>query len=234
MREFQLAATLHEEGSVPGALEHAHKALQLDPENARAYLLLAYIHAERRAYPDAERNVRTAIRLLGTQEQPSLLAEAKNLLGVILVHQRRFDEGIAILRESASDVMNTAPFFAWGNLGWALYEKGEYDQAIAALQEATRIQPRFCVGHYRMGQSYFAKEDFANAEEALTRAIEADERCTRHYQEAFRLRGEVRARLGRREDAIADFERCLEMGRETGSGSACQRFLEGQHQEAAP
>jgi hypothetical protein len=46
---------------------------------------------------------------------------------------------------------------------------------------------------------------------------------------AWRLRGETRAHLGRRDEAISDFERCVELGEGTADGRACRGFLQGAH-----
>lgn len=228
MRELTLAASLREEGNIPGAIEHLRTALELDPGNARAHLLLGYIHIERGDYALAETFLRRGVELLSEQpDMAATLAEARNMLGVALIHQERYDEAIPLLREAASDMLNHAPWYAWGNLGWAYYEKGEYPAAKEALEEAVRVQPRFCLGHFQLGRTLFAMERFEEADEALTRALEADERCERFFQDAWALRGEVRARLGRREDAIADFERCVGLGTETEAGQTCQRLLEG-------
>lgn len=228
MREFQLAATLRDEGNVPDATRHLRTSLALDPENPRAHILMGYMALERGDLDTAERSLRKGIVLLRQSQGlgGSALAESRNLLGVTLMQKHQYDGAITLLRESAEDVLNTAPYLAWGNLGLVYYTKNDYPHALQALERAVQIQSRFCLGHYRLGQTYFAMGDFAKAEETLTRAIEADERCTKYFQDAWRLRGETRARLGQRADAISDFERCVELGAKTPHGQACQRFLE--------
>ncbi len=226
MTEFQLAATMRQEGNLPGALEHLQKSLELDADNGNAHVLLGYIYLERGDAVTAERHLRDGISILeGQPDMAASLSEARNMLGVALITREHYDEAIGVLTQSASDLLNHAPWYAWGNLGLAYFQKGDYPQAVEALQQAVRVQPRFCVGYYRLGQTWFAMERFDAAEEALTQALEADERCSEVYQSAWKLRGEVRARLGKRDEAVADFERCIELGERTEDGRACQRLL---------
>lgn len=227
MAEFRLAATLREEGNVPGALEHLRKAIELDPDNGQAHILLGFVHLQREDPARAEASLREGIRILAQREDTAAtLSEARNMLGLALIQEERYDEAIVVLREAAADMLNRAPWYAWGNLGWAYYEKGAYRDAEEALRESVRVQPRFCVGHYRLGQTLFATDRFDDAETSLTHALEADERCGEVFQAAWKLRGETRARLGHREEAIPDFEHCVELGADTEDGRACRRFLE--------
>ena len=228
-REFQLAASLRDEGQVASAIEHLHKALELDPENAEAHLLLGFIQMERADYHKAEEHLRTGIKLLEKQKRGgSTLAEARNIYGLCLIELQRYDEAEQVLRESATDELNTAPHLAWGNLGLAQLRQGEYQEAVKSTMEAVRIQPRFCVGYYTMGQALWHLQQLKDAERALESAIEADESCSndRRLQGAWRLRGEVRARLGHRQDAIDDLERCVELDPYSNDGRMCQTLLE--------
>ncbi len=228
-REFQLAASLREEGQTASAIEHLHKAIDLDPDNAEAHLLLGFIQMERQAYPNAEEHLSTAIALLEKQKGGgSTLAEARNIYGLCLIELERYDEAIVVLRESASDELNTAPHLAWGNLGLAQFELGEYQEAVKSTMEAVRIQPRFCVGYFRMGQALARMQQWREAERALVSAIGADASCkdSPQLQGAWRLRGEVRAQLGHHQDAVADLERCVELGPYTNDGRMCQSLLE--------
>ena len=92
------------------------------------------------------------------------------------------------------------------------------------------MQPRFCVGYYTMGQAMARLQHWEDAEKALVEALEADEECQNapQLQGAWLLRGEVRAQLGHHQDAIADLERCVELGPYTNHGRMCQNLLEGE------
>ena len=227
-REFQLAASLRDEGQTASAIEHLRKALDLDPNNAEAHLLLGFIQMERRDYANAEQHLSTAIRLLQKQDREgSILAEARNIYGLCLIELGRYDDAIAALRQSAADELNTAPHLAWGNLGLAQFHLGEYQETVKSTMEAVRIQPRFCVGYYTMGRALWRMQQLEDAERALVSALEADPACgqSRELQGAWRLRGEVRARLGHRRDAIDDLERCVELDPYSNDGRMCQTLL---------
>ena len=228
-REFQLAAALRSEGQTASAIEHLHIALELNPRNAEAHLLLGFIQMERRDYPKAEEELRTAIKLLEKQKRGgSALAEARNIYGLCLMELGRYDEAAAVLRQSATDELNTAPHLAWGNLALAQLELGEYQEVVKSTMEAVRLQPRFCVGYYTMGQALWHLQQLPDAEHALDSAINADPSCgsSKELQGAWRLRGEVRARLGHRRDAIADLEQCVELDPYSNDGRMCQSLLE--------
>ena len=228
-REFQLAASLRDEGQTASAIEHLRKALDLDSNNAEAHLLLGFIQMERRDFQAAEPHLSTAIKLLEKQERGgATLAEARNIYGLCLIELGRNEDAIVVLRESATDELNTAPHLAWGNLGLAQLRLEEYQEAVQSTMEAIRIQPRFCVGYYTMGQAMWHLQQFKDAERALVSALEADPSCSKsaQLQGAWRLRGEVRARLGHRRDAVADLERCVELDPYSNDGRMCQAMLE--------
>ncbi len=230
MREVQLAASLRQEGSIPGAIQHLRTALDLEPRNAEAEVLLGWIFYERADLDQAVEHLERGVRFLEEQDREgSTLAEARNMLGIVLSAHGDHDRAIAVLQLSASDVMNRAPHLAFGNLGLAYFEAGRLDEALVPLERAIRLQPRFCVGYYRIGRVYFEQQRFEEAEEALVHAIEADPTCSeaRELQGAWRLRGETRARLGLRDEALGDFERCVALDPQSEDGRRCQAFLDG-------
>lgn len=227
MAEFRLAASLHQEGNIPASMERLSAAIQLDPENGEAHILLGYIYLQRGAAAQAETQLKKGITILeGREAEGGTLPEARNMLGLALLDQDRYEEAVEIFQSAATDMLNRQPWNAWGNVGRAYYEQGLYEESAEALRQAVQIQPQFCVGHYLLGQTYFAQERLTDADLSLTSALEANPLCE-SYQGAYRLRGETRARLGNRDDAITDLERCVELGDDNPDGAACRRLLDG-------
>ncbi len=227
-REYDMGVGLWGEQNLPAAFEHLLRAVELDPDNAEAHLFLGNLFMiHRRDYAQAEHHFRQTIRANeAVPGRAGLAADAKNSMGVLFVHAGRTEDAVRVLREAASDLMNREPAVSWTNLGWAYYERGEHAQALEALLQAVQISPTLCMAWYRMGQVRVAREEWNEADEALARALEVENPACARMQVAFRLRGEVRAHLGHREEAVEDLEHCVELSSDTEDGRACRRLLE--------
>src|SRR5262249_20353795 len=208
------------------ALGHALKAVELNEDNAEASHLVALLYLDfcRRSADEChlDQAARYAKKAVDTKSD---FREAKNTLGVILVHQKKYDEAISVLRPLAEDILYQTPENAWGNLGWAYLEKGEYDKAIEALRRSVAAQPDFCVGNFRLGLAYERKQSPAAAVEAFTRAVETDQPSCKGLQDAYDGRARTLMRLGRTEDARSDLERCVQLDKRTPAGRECTALL---------
>lgn len=231
-KQFDLAVGLQQEGNTPGAFKTLYTALEYNPDNAKAHLLLASLFLLNRdddpaRYDrEAEAHFKRVLEIQGGEnaEEQTLTSQARNGLGVLHIHQGRLREAVTELDSAVSDLFNRDAYMAWGNLGWAYLQLHNYPKAIDALVRSVRLRRDFCVGHYRLGQAFLETRDFTKAEQSFTSAVEADPRCD-SFQDAWELRGEARMNLGNREDARADFERCVELQPKSEAGQACSRYL---------
>lgn len=227
-RAFELGVGLYEERNLPAAFEQLMRAVELDPDHAEAHLALGHLFFIRPDYERAEHHFEEAIRANGVaRARGGLEADARNSLGVLYIHARRYADAERVLRESASDLMNRDPAVAWANLGWARFEAHDYPGALEALDQSLRISPTLCLGWYRTAQVRAAMEEWEIAERALGHVLDVENETCLRLQAAWRLRGEVRAQLGHHEEAVQDLERCVELSSETEDGQACRRALEG-------
>jgi type IV pilus assembly protein PilF len=207
------------------ALAHALKAVDLDGHNADAEHLVALIYLNFcEAGPNdchldqAEKYCRMALNA----RHP--FREATNTLGVILIHEKRYDDAIATLRPLTTDILYETPENAWGNLGWAYLEKGELSRAIDALQRSVAAQPRFCVGNYRLGQAFDRNKQPESALEAYSRALKT--KGCGGLQAAYAGRARVLIELGRSDPARADLDRCVKLDQTTDAGKECSSMLQ--------
>ena len=233
-RQYELAVGLQAEGNDVGAFKTLYEALELDPDNAQAHQLLGTLYLLSRDDDPvehdrrAEQAFRRVLALEAETDKPvkKLVADAYNGLGVLKIHQGDAGAAVAFLRKAVeADPFNADAYMAWGNLGWAHQELGQTGPAVKALQRAVKLNPGFCVGHFRLGTSLMSAKAYDEAEQSLTRAIEAHESC-KTFQDAWQWRGTARMSLGHRDDARFDFERCVELAPTSEAGASCQRYLE--------
>lgn len=225
--KYDMAADLWlRQGRPRQALEQALEAVKLDDENYEAAHLVALIYLDfcRQTPTDcrleeAERFARRAIAI-----EPEF-REGQNTLGVVLIHRKQYDQAIAVLKPLTADILYQTPENAWGNLGWAYLESGRLKLAIDALRRSVAAQPLFCVGNYRLGLAYERNGQPRLALEAFTRALETDDPRCKRMQAAYAARGHVQLRLGAREPAREDFERCAKMSSTTDAGKECSSML---------
>jgi type IV pilus assembly protein PilF len=226
--EYDIAADLWlRRGQPREALEHALEAVRLDEDNYEAAHLVALIYLDFcRQTPhdcrleEAERHARRAV-----EAKPDF-REAKNTLGVVLIHRKRYQEAIQVLKPLSSDILYQTPENAWGNLGLAYLQTGQLSRAIDALRRSVAAQPLFCVGNYRLGLAYERNRQPRQAEKAFTRALETDNPRCQRLQAALGARGRVRLKLGQEEAAREDLERCARMTRATSAGKECSSMLQ--------
>lgn len=227
-REYDLGRGLYGERDYAGAFEHLLDSIELDPDNAEAHLLLGNLFFLQRAdYERAEHHFREALRAAEVVDQRAgLPSDARNSMGVMYIQMERYEDAVALLREASSDLMNREPGLAKANLGRAYVELERYDRAIEVLASAVQQSPQLCVAWYWLARARVGREELDRADEAVTRAIDVEDETCQRLQAGWRLRGEVRARLGHRAEAIADLERCVELAPDTDDGRACRRLLD--------
>jgi len=209
------------------ALAHALKAIDLDENNAEAAHLVALLYLDfcsrsptECRLSDAEKQARLAIR-----NKPDF-REAKNTLAVVLIHEKKYADAIAVLKPLTEDILYQTPENAWGNLGWAYLEQGAFDSAIDALKHSVAAQPLFCVGSYRLGLAFERKQELTSALDAFTRALETEAPGCNSLQEAFSARARVRMKLGDSAAARTDLDRCVALSGKTEPGKECSSMLQ--------
>ena len=232
---YDVANDEFRKGRYREALQKVNEALEVDSDNADAQHLGALIYVAFCArgvesadcrFEEAERMARRAVRA------NSELRDATNTLGVILIHQKKYDDAIEVLKPLTTDILYPSPQTSWGNLGLAYLEKGAHDEAIDALRRSVAAQPAFCVGNYRLGLAYEKKGDKKAAREAFRRAVETERPGCQKIQEAWEARGRVEAKLGMTNDARESLATCAKVAPGTQLATRCEGALKAL--EAAP
>lgn len=225
---YDLAVDTYHHGNVRGALDQALKAVELNEDNAKALYFTSELYfffcdgPQGLQGPDCRMEKADEFARKAVKADPQF-RDAKNLLGQLLILEEKPKDAIAILEPLTKDPAYESSYMAWGNLGWAQVKAGMIDQGIASLRNSV-TEPRFCVGHYRLGVALEEKKDFTQSEQSLTQAVTAGGACDK-LQDAWSARARVRTKLGKTADARADLEKCRDLAPETKTGKDCAQAL---------
>ena len=153
---------------------HLEKALELDPNYAPALAGLASVEAQvYRNFDSSEERIQRAERLAEKAIELELeLPRAHLSLGEIAGMRYDYFRAERLLRE-ATRLAPKDPL-AWDLLSWVLGYQTPPDAegAVAAAQEAVRLQPNFPGAYYHLGRAYLHQGRHAEARAAFERALE--------------------------------------------------------------
>ena len=118
-------------GGLDRALELADRAQALDPASGRPYILRAGVYLNRRQSQEAEEAARAGIQMAPAEPIGHVF------LGVALLQQGRFQEGLAFFRTAIRINPRTSEIAPMkGIMAIALYRLGQTDEAVALWEKA--------------------------------------------------------------------------------------------------
>lgn len=161
------------------ALREIETVLSKAPENKGALMTLAVIQEKQKRYEKASETYEKLLAL-----DPNFVPALNNLAYLCAERLGRFDKSYELARKARS-LDSTSPAVA-DTLGWALFKRGDYQQALALLEESVakstgspEIGYHLGMTHYMMGhenaartafqKAIAAKEDFPSRTEAESR-----------------------------------------------------------------
>ena len=108
------------------------------------------------------------------------------------------------------------------------FQAREHDRAIPALSEAARLKDEGEL-YFQLGQTYFAREDWAEAIDALQEALERSEDLSRaDIGQAYFLIGNARYNLGQRDLARQAFTNSARYASTRDAANGWLQFIQGE------
>ena len=99
-------------------------------------------------------------------------SEAKNNMGVAYLRMGNWNAAIDIFQELTQDLLYTTPQYPLFNLGWAYYNREDYQQSEKYYRLALDISPNFIKAHRGLGLTYIAMGNGPAAVAAILKAID--------------------------------------------------------------
>jgi type IV pilus assembly protein PilF len=214
---YELALQAQQAGNVQEAYKELQKSLELDPEYPEAHHLTAILlHLAFNRPEEAILHYKKALEL-----RPGF-SEAKTNLANVYLSQARYDEAIALYEQALNDMLYPTPFIAQGNLGWALYKKGDTERGLRSIKASVTTNPGFCLGYKNLGIIYEETGDVSEACHSFGRYREA---CP-DVADAYLREGACQVKLGQMEEARQSFTVCEAKAKSQVLKDDCRRLLE--------
>ncbi len=146
-------------------------------------------------------------------------APARNNLGTAYLAKKDWDAAIATFKEVAEDLLYATPHFPLSNLGWAYYNKGNYELAEKYYLEALDIEKNFPIAQRGLARTYMAMGKLSDAVNVLEKAIDNAPRMAELHLEL----GMAYAALNQKEKALDAFNKAIALNPEGEIAQEAQR-----------
>jgi len=182
-----LAIQYQEAREYERAIGEYEKILKIDPNDALAYNMMAYLNYFLRNYDIAIDNVKKYVFIAGEQANPH------DSYGEILMNVGKYDEAIAQFNEA--NKIKPDLYFVLMHLGWAYSQIGRLRDAIGYFERAkdnavNQSQINNC--DLACAESYWAYADYDKSFNIATKFLESHP----NYIPALGLRGSLAAETG--------------------------------------
>jgi len=132
-------------------------------------------------------------------------APARNNLGTAYLAKREWDKAISCFKKIIDDILYATPHYPLSNLGWAYYNKKEYELAEKYYSDALKLEPNFIIALQGLGRNYMAMGRISDAVAILEKAVKKYPRSAASYfylARAYSLSGEYKKTISAYNKAI--------------------------------
>lgn len=162
----EMARVYMEQGQLAVAGQRAQKAIEVEPSNVDAHIMLGVIQSRLGMIQEAEQTLRQALRLSPGNPYVS------NALGTLYCGQQRYAEAIAQFDAATATPVNTTPWVALTNAGICLRDQGNTAQAEVYFKRALQSNSRFGPALLALGRLNFERGDSQKARAYVNRYFE--------------------------------------------------------------
>ncbi len=186
------------------ALRKLLEAEAMNPEDPYLQHDLGLAYMAKNSLENAENHIKKAIAI-----KPDF-APAKNSLGVVYLTQEKWDAAIAVFKELTGDLLYATPHYPLTHLGWAYYNKQQYETSEKYYREAIGYDANYAPALRGLGRTCAA---MGRTDEAIAFYEKAVAKSPRLVEAYFDL-GRAYFRSGDYDKALAAFEKVRELAPE--------------------
>lgn len=162
---LQLGVKYMDIGKLELAKQNLQKAIEKDPDNARAHSALAYLNEKLNHYDESKQHYEAAIALAPDD------ISVQNNYGRFLCDRRQFQQGLGLLKQAYSNMLNDHAWVALTNSARCHLGMGQRPQALALLKQALEMNGQYPPALLEMQKISYQMGDYKEAEDYLQRYL---------------------------------------------------------------
>jgi type IV pilus assembly protein PilF len=147
------------------AKENLLKALDKDPNNARAHSALGFLYEKINHFDEAKQHYEAALGLSSDD------IGIQNNYGKFLCDRRQFDKGLALLTQASSNLLNDRQWMALTNSARCHLGMGQRPQAVTLLKQALDMNGQYSAALLEMQKISYQMGEYKAAEDYLQRYL---------------------------------------------------------------
>ncbi len=192
---YKLGVSYLNENKLKESFIEFQKAIQLNHEDKYSLNALGLISTRFKEYDKAINYYKHAISI------DRHYSDAMNNLGVTYLEMENWDEAIKYFKMALDNLLYATPDTAYSNIGYALYKKGDYLNALNTLNDAIKKYPDSLQPAYILGLVYMKLGDIKAAINTFNKTLS----LSPNYIDAHWELANAYLREGNREKAIEHF-----------------------------
>lgn len=213
---YQMGSVHFNDGRYLEALKSLTRAVELAPREARFHNALALAYGARGLYDRAKEHFHRSIEL------DPMVSEAYVNLSALYLKEGDWDEAITAASEALNNVFYKTPEFAYNNIAWGMFNKGDYQGAVINLRKAVEISPKYRWGYNNLGLALERLGNLEEAREAYLKAISIDD----GFGAAHLNLGSLLMRRGDKNAALKEFNKTVEVAPDSAWAVSAKRYIE--------
>ncbi len=154
------------QGNFTAALREFLKAEKLHSEDSYLHNNLGIVYMAKGKLDIAIEHFKRSLEL-----DPSY-SQARNNLGTTYLVKEEWDAAIETFEQVAEDILYPTPHYPLTNMGFAYYNKGEYEKSEKYYKEALDLRPDFVIALKGLARTYITMARYAEAINKLDAAIQ--------------------------------------------------------------
>ena len=183
------------------ALKEFMLAAKANPDDPNIHLSMGQTYQLVRAYDDAEKSYKKALRL----SDASFVPICQNNLGALYLDMKRWDDAIFYFTLASKNLLFQNPDVANAGIGFAHFNKADILTAISFYKKSLGSNPTYATAHMRLAEAY---EAFGKSDLALKEYQEVVKYAPNNPVVQFQY-GLTSAKLGKKNQAVQAFREVI-------------------------